>query len=51
MDDNISVILGYSAQDSILYSAIVAVILVHIVLFAFVYKAYYSDKPKIAKKD
>ncbi|EJW89072.1 vacuolar ATPase assembly integral membrane protein VMA21 [Wuchereria bancrofti] len=36
-------LLGYDNQESILYSAILAVVLVHILLFLFVYTAYQSD--------
>ncbi|VDP15317.1 unnamed protein product [Onchocerca flexuosa] len=40
-------LLGYDNQKSILYSAILAIILVHILLFLFVYTAYQSDaKPQ-----
>ncbi|KHN81248.1 Vacuolar ATPase assembly integral membrane protein VMA21 [Toxocara canis] len=46
------VILGYNNQDSILYSAIIAVVLVHVVLALFVYAAYKDDgKKKTEKKD
>jgi hypothetical protein len=33
-----------SAQSANIYSAISAVIVVHVLLFAFVYKAYKEDK-------
>jgi len=44
---------GYSPQDSITYAAIVAVILVHLVLGAFVYTAWNeTDQPTtIAAKE
>jgi len=44
--------LGYSAQDSITYAAIIAVVLVHVVLAAFVYTAWNeTDQPAPTSKE
>ncbi|KAE9554578.1 hypothetical protein FO519_002217 [Halicephalobus sp. NKZ332] len=46
-------ILGYSSTDSTTYSAVIAVILVHVVLVLWLIAAFKDGKPKkpIEKKD
>uniref|UniRef100_A0A914WSJ1 Vacuolar ATPase assembly integral membrane protein VMA21 homolog n=1 Tax=Plectus sambesii TaxID=2011161 RepID=A0A914WSJ1_9BILA len=45
-------IFGYSSQDSILYAAIIAVVIVHIVLGFFVYAAWKEEiTPRTAAEE
>jgi len=43
-------LLGWTPSDSMMYSAVIAVILVHIVLIAWIATACADDKPKKADK-
>ncbi|KAI1725342.1 VMA21-like domain-containing protein [Ditylenchus destructor] len=44
-------LLGYSDKDSMTYSAIVAVILVHVVLILWIRKAFSGEPDKAEKAD